>query len=66
VKPVKYSHHSSHLSEDPKSFKSAITGNNAEGWVKAIEAELDTIEDHDVWVDHWVTPPKYLNGTWVF
>ncbi|KNZ50679.1 hypothetical protein VP01_4295g2 [Puccinia sorghi] len=37
---------------DPKSFRGAVSGKNSEGWLKAIEAELNTIENHEVWVDH--------------
>ncbi|KNZ62690.1 hypothetical protein VP01_12361g1, partial [Puccinia sorghi] len=27
---------------------------------------LDNIEQHHVWLDHWNTPSKHLNTTWVF
>ncbi|KNZ55400.1 hypothetical protein VP01_2694g2 [Puccinia sorghi] len=66
VKPVKYSHLTALASSDPKTFKKAVLGDKADSWMKAINAELDTIEDHKVWVDQWDTPAKYLNGTWVF
>jgi hypothetical protein len=68
VKPVKYSHFTSHshLSDDPKTFKRAVTGPNSEGWKKAIDEELNNIEDHDVWLDQEDEPNKLLAHTWVF
>jgi hypothetical protein len=62
VRPVKYSH----FTEEPKSFKKAITCADAEKWRKAIDGELDNIEQHDVWDDQWEKPLKNLNSTWVF
>jgi hypothetical protein len=62
VKPIKYSH----FTEDPKSFKNAILSKNGEGWRKAIDSELNNIEQHQVWVDHQERPKKILYSTWVF
>jgi hypothetical protein len=62
VKPMKYSH----FSEDPTSFKQAITCSKAEGWKKAIDDELGNIEDHEVWLDQEEKPEKLLNSTWIF
>jgi len=62
VKPDKYSY----LTVDPTSFKKAISGENSSEWKKAINEELDNIESHDVWSDHFSTPPKALRSTWVF
>ncbi|KAA1083441.1 hypothetical protein PGTUg99_033462 [Puccinia graminis f. sp. tritici] len=47
VQPLKYSH----LLEDPMSFKKAVTCSKAEGWTKAIDEELENIEQHQVWLD---------------
>jgi hypothetical protein len=63
VKPVKYSHFTT---EDPKSFKKAVSGPNSEGWKRAVDDELENIERHEVWLDHFTTPPKALRHTWVF
>jgi hypothetical protein len=38
VKPVKYTH----FTEDPKTFKKAVSGANAKGWTQAINDELTT------------------------
>ena len=62
VKPIKYSY----FTQDPKTFKKAINCENSEGWKRAIENKLDTIEEHGVWEDQWTTHAKFLNGTWVF
>jgi hypothetical protein len=62
VRPVKYSH----FSEEPKSFKRAITCEDSEKWKNAINGELDNIERHQVWDDQWEKPTKNLNSTWVF
>jgi hypothetical protein len=62
VKPVKYSH----FSEDPKSFKKAISGANSEGWTQAIKDKLDNIKKHKVWLDQTIKPEKVLHSTWVF
>lgn len=43
-----------------------MSGEGAQQWLKAIDTELNTIEEHGVWKDQWSTPEKYLNGTWVF
>ncbi|PLW26246.1 hypothetical protein PCANC_26636 [Puccinia coronata f. sp. avenae] len=44
VKPVKYTH----LTVEPKTFKMAISVQNADGWKNAIDAELTNIEEHQV------------------
>ncbi|KNZ48178.1 hypothetical protein VP01_5855g1 [Puccinia sorghi] len=44
----------------------AVSGENSEEWIKAINHKLHTIEHHDVWIDQWETPSKFFNGTWVF
>jgi hypothetical protein len=62
VKPLKYSH----FSEDPSSFKMAVSCPKAEGWTKAIDEELENIEQHQVWLDQWTKPNRFLNSTWVF
>jgi hypothetical protein len=62
VKPVKYSH----FSEDPTSFKKAVSGSNAAGWTKAINEELENIKKHQVWLDQSKKPEKVLHSTWVF
>jgi hypothetical protein len=63
VKPVKYSH----LNEGtPENFRSAVKGPDSKQWLHAINDELKSIEHHDVWLDHWDTPPKALQHTWVF
>ncbi|KNZ60949.1 uncharacterized protein VP01_1477g1 [Puccinia sorghi] len=31
-----------------------------------IEKELNSIERHSVWDNHWEEPPNPLNTTWVF
>ncbi|KNZ52147.1 hypothetical protein VP01_3675g2 [Puccinia sorghi] len=62
VKPVKYSYHS----EDPHCYEKAIKSDNSEAWVAAIDSELDNIEQHQVWDDHFDTPNRFLNTTWVF
>jgi hypothetical protein len=68
VKPVQYTHFSehSHLSEDPRTFKKAVSGPNSEKWKKAIDDELSNIENHEVWLDHEEVPAKTLSTTWVF
>jgi hypothetical protein len=68
VKPVKYTHFSEYscFTNDPKTFRGAITGPNAEGWKNAIDAELSNIENHEVWLDQEEPPPKFLKHTWVF
>jgi hypothetical protein len=63
VKPIKYSHLTT---QDPKTFKRAIEGPNAEGWLTAINDELDNIERHETWLDKWEKPEKSLESTWVF
>jgi hypothetical protein len=62
IKPLKYSH----FSEDPTSFKKALSCEKAEGWTKAIDEELDNIKAHKVWLDQWKKPDKLLDSTWVF
>jgi hypothetical protein len=57
VKPVKYTYLTV---EDPKTFKKAVEGSNAEGWKKAINDELENIERHEVWLDCPTIPPKAL------
>ncbi|PLW56691.1 hypothetical protein PCANC_05107 [Puccinia coronata f. sp. avenae] len=65
VIPVKYTH-MTHLTFEPKTFKIAVSGANAQDWRKAINAELDNIKQHDVWLDQLETPEKVLHSTWVF
>jgi hypothetical protein len=62
VRPVKYSH----FTKDPKSFKKAVSGDDGAGWKKAINAELNNIEDHHVWTELLEKPKKVLHSTWVF
>jgi hypothetical protein len=62
VRPVKYSH----LTIDPTSFKKAVSGDKAEDWKKSIDAELENIEAHQVWTEHFEKPKKILFSTWVF
>ncbi|KNZ47512.1 hypothetical protein VP01_6347g1 [Puccinia sorghi] len=62
VKPLTYSH----FSEDPTTFRQAVNSENSSGWQKAIDAELDNIENHDVWIDYFEKPNQHLNSTWVF
>ncbi|PLW38098.1 hypothetical protein PCASD_11814 [Puccinia coronata f. sp. avenae] len=62
VKPAKYSY----FSQDPKSFKKAVTSENASGWKKAIHNELDNIEKHEVWEDQPTMPKNILHLNWVF
>ncbi|KNZ49110.1 hypothetical protein VP01_5201g2 [Puccinia sorghi] len=54
------------LREQTLQVKPAVSGEGAQQWLKAIDTELNTIEEHGVWKDQWSTPEKYLNGTWVF
>ena len=56
VRPVKYSC----LSEDPKTYKQAVSCSNSSGWKEAINSELGNIEDHNVWLDEFNTPRKHL------
>jgi hypothetical protein len=62
VKPAKYSY----FTHDPKTFKKAISSENAAAWTKAIDDELNNIERHEVWEDQPVPPKKALHSTWVF
>ncbi|KNZ51629.1 hypothetical protein VP01_3880g2, partial [Puccinia sorghi] len=62
VKPLTYSH----FIEDPTTFRQALNSENSSGWQKVIDAELDNIENHDVWIDHFEKPNKHLSSTWVF
>jgi hypothetical protein len=62
LKPVKYTH----LTVEPKNFKMAFSGEHADGWKKAIDAELTNIKDHHVWLDQYDKPNKILHSTWVF
>ncbi|KNZ55344.1 hypothetical protein VP01_2704g6 [Puccinia sorghi] len=59
VKPVKYSC----FTEDPRTYKQAVSCTNSSGWSEAINNELDNIENHEVWLDHHEEPAKYLNST---
>ena len=42
------------LGQEPKSYKSAVTGPEADLWMKAIESELASLKSNDTWeeVDH--------------
>jgi hypothetical protein len=62
VKPAKYSH----FTQDPKTFKKAVTSENAIGWTKEIDDKLEKIERHEVWEDQPVPPKRVLHSTWVF
>jgi transposase InsO family protein len=68
VKPVKYTHFSEYslFTDDPKTFRGAVSGPNTEGWKNAIDDELNNIENHEVWLDQEEPPPKFLKHTWVF
>ncbi|KNZ52905.1 hypothetical protein VP01_3401g3 [Puccinia sorghi] len=35
-------------------------------WLEAIEKEIDSIESHKVWHNHWEKPENPLNTTWTF
>jgi hypothetical protein len=50
----------------PNTFKSAIRCNNSKYWRGAIEKEINSIENHNIWEDYSNEPPNPLNTTWVF
>jgi hypothetical protein len=62
VKPLKYSY----FTNNPKTFKKAVSGENCAEWKQAINNKLDNIKSHDVWLDCPSVPHKFLRSTWVF
>ncbi|KNZ45219.1 hypothetical protein VP01_8373g1, partial [Puccinia sorghi] len=44
----------------------AVSFDKSSDGKKAIENELDNIDDHDVWIDHYKKPSKFLKSTWKF
>ncbi|KAI7962507.1 hypothetical protein MJO28_000601 [Puccinia striiformis f. sp. tritici] len=51
---------------EPNTFESAIRCSNEKFWRSAIENEITSIENHDVWDNHYQEPPNPLDTTWVF
>ncbi|KNZ59388.1 hypothetical protein VP01_1742g3 [Puccinia sorghi] len=58
--PTRYGFH--HYYE-PNTFESAIRCNDAKYWKQAIEKEVNSIEDHEVWENYSEEPPNPLNTT---
>lgn len=50
----------------PNTFESAIRCSDEKFWRSAIENEITSIENHDVWDNHYQEPPNPLDTTWVF
>jgi hypothetical protein len=61
--PVRFGFH--HYYE-PNTFESAIRCADEKFWKIAIEKEIDSIENHEVWDNHHEEPPNPLDTTWVF
>jgi hypothetical protein len=61
--PVRYGFH--HYYE-PNTFESAIRCFDSKFWKEAIEKEINSIENHQVWENHADEPPNPLDTTWVF
>ncbi|KNZ58094.1 hypothetical protein VP01_199g1 [Puccinia sorghi] len=61
--PTRYGFH--HYYE-PNTFESAIRCTNAKYWKEAIEKEINSIENQEVWESYAEEPPNPLNTTWVF
>lgn len=61
--PIRYGFH--HYYE-PNTFESAIRCFDSKYWKEAIEKEVNSIENHDVWENYEDEPPNPLNTTWVF
>jgi hypothetical protein len=47
-------------------FESAIRCSDSKFWKEAIEKDINSIENHQVWEDYAKEPPNPLNITWVF
>lgn len=53
--------------KEPKTYIQAINSPQSSFWKKAIEKEINNMENHDVWCVVKKTPQqKKLNATWVF
>ncbi|KNZ49972.1 hypothetical protein VP01_4666g1 [Puccinia sorghi] len=61
--PVRYGFHHYYK---PNTYESAIWCSDSKYWKQAIKSEVNSIEQHDVWENHWEEPPNPLNTTWVF
>ncbi|POW01693.1 hypothetical protein PSTT_12316 [Puccinia striiformis] len=61
--PVRFGFH--HYYE-PNTFESAIRCSDEKFWKSAIESEITSIENHEVWDNHYQEPPNPLDTTWVF
>ncbi|KAH9443964.1 hypothetical protein Pst134EB_033136 [Puccinia striiformis f. sp. tritici] len=51
---------------EPNTFESAIRCPDEKFWKSAIESEITSIENHEVWDNHYQEPPNPLDTTWVF
>ena len=55
------------ISDDPKTFRSAITGDNANNWKAAIDAEMQSLRQNETWDLVDLPPNKNVVGCkWVF
>lgn len=61
--PERYGFH--HYYE-PRTIESALRCCESNFWADSIDAELDSIERHEVWDNHYEEPPNPLDTTWVF
>ncbi len=53
--------------DDPQTIKAALNGPNKENWKKAIQSELESIKENDVWTVVERSSDKKIIGTrWVF
>ena len=51
---------------EPNTFEKAYQCDDRGNWDLAVKKELQSIEDHNVWENHWEQPPNPLNTTWIF
>ncbi|KNZ60131.1 hypothetical protein VP01_1606g2 [Puccinia sorghi] len=49
---------------EPSTFCQFFSIENSTGWQKAIDDELDNIENHFIWIDPFENPNEYFNLTW--
>lgn len=50
---------------EPRNFEQAVSCAEKSHWRNAVDVELNSIENHEVWEECWVKPPNPLKTTWV-
>ena len=55
------------ISDEPKTYEEAVTGNEREQWIKAMDDEMQALHENNTWVLTELPPHKStIGGKWVY